>query len=35
MVIINTSPKTIDDLKKVLAEQNISQNSLRINVNMG
>ncbi len=33
MIMINS--ETVNDLKKVMADQGITQNSLRLNVNMG
>lgn len=35
MGIVEITPQSITDLKQVLVEQGITQNSLRINVNIG
>ncbi len=35
MNIVEITPQSIDDLKQVLVEQDITQNSLRISVNIG
>lgn len=35
MNIIEITPQSMTDLKEVLAEQGITENSLRINVNIG
>lgn len=35
MDIVQISPESVEDLKQVMANQGITQNTLRISVNMG